>query len=89
MKVNCICCNNELEAEPVDNPATIPSVYDGLIFRSTGNFGSTVFDPITLEEILQVVICDNCVRVKYNRVTRIHSIERKTDGVSETFCPRG
>jgi len=54
-------------------------VYNGLIFRATGNFGSTVFDPmpIGIEEILQVVICDDCMKKKAKRVTRIHNIQRE------------
>lgn len=78
-KVNCICCNRELEVELVDdNPLTISPIYDGLIFRAIGNFGSTVFDPMPtgIEEMLQVIICDDCIRTRAKRVTRLCDIQR-------------
>lgn len=89
-KVNCFCCNNELAAEPSDNPMVITPVYDGLIFRSIGNYGSTVFDPMPtrVEGILQVVICDNCIKVKANRATKLHNIKRETTAKSVEFNPK-
>lgn len=87
-KVQCICCGNWLSAESVgDDPLTITPVYDGLIFRATGNFGSTVFDPmpIGLEEYLQVVICDDCIRNNSSRFTRIHNIKRVTLADAKPF----
>lgn len=60
----CMCCNNVLVAEPSDNPTDYFPVYDGLIFRSNGNFGSTIFDPMPArrKEMLQVIICDKCIK---------------------------
>lgn len=43
---NCICCDRVLQAESTDNPIVITPVYNGLIFRATGNYGSAVFDPM-------------------------------------------
>ena len=63
-KFNCICCKRVLKAEPTENPMVVPPVYSGIVFRSTGNFGSTVFDPMPIgaEEMLQIVICDECIK---------------------------
>lgn len=33
---------------------------DGLFFRATGNFGSTIFDPMD-DQFLEIIICDACV----------------------------
>ena len=66
-KVNCFCCDRILDRESyVDNPLVISGVHGGIIFRATGNYGSTVFDPMPagIEEILQVIICDDCVRTR-------------------------
>lgn len=45
-EVNCICCDKVLETEPTDDPITIHPIYNGLIFRASGNYGSTIFDPM-------------------------------------------
>ena len=75
---NCICCGNILEAESNDEPLTISGIYGGLIFRSVGNFGSTIFDPMPTqrEEMLQVIICDECIKNYINLVSHIRNIDR-------------
>lgn len=86
-EIKCICCDRLLKEEPIDNPIVIHPVYNGLIFRATGNFGSTIFDPmpIGVEEILQVIICDYCIRKKIKAVTRIHNINRDVTAESGEF----
>ncbi|MCK5613410.1 hypothetical protein KAR91_66685 [Candidatus Pacearchaeota archaeon] len=77
----CICfgCGKELEMESVDNPATISTVYGGLIFRSFGNYGSTSFDPVSKsykgDELLQIVLCDDCVTEDGKGVMRVYNID--------------
>ena len=85
----CICCGNGFATESSDNPIDIFSVYGGLIFRSTGNYGSHVFDPMPTqkEEMLQVIICDECIRKNASRVKRIHNIKRKVTAKIEKFKP--
>ena len=86
-QINCICCNRAVDMEIDANPLVIGPVYDALIFRATGNFGSTVFDPITTdgEELLQVIICDNCIKRKIKRVTHIFDIATATEAKAEQF----
>lgn len=86
-EVKCICCDRILEEEPTDNPLTIHPIYDGLIFRATGNFGSTIFDPMPTrkEEKLQVIICDDCIKMKVKSVTRIYNINRDVTAEAEPF----
>lgn len=82
-KCTCICCGTILDAEFSDNsnPLVISPVYDGLIFRATGNFGSTIFDSMPMdcprprEEILQVIICDECMRDRIDLVSHIQNIK--------------
>lgn len=89
MQINCICCNRALKTVLYvgENPTVIPAVYDGLIFRSTGNYGSKVFDPMPTqeEEMLQVVICDDCIEYRVKRVVKIHNIKRITTADAEPF----
>jgi len=72
-----------------EDPLVISPMYHGLIFRSTGNYGSTVFDPmpIGVEEILQVIICDDCMKRKAKRVIRLHNIRRETTADIGEFDP--
>lgn len=91
-EVNCICCGLALKTEPNDNPMVIFPVYDGLIFRATGNFGSTVFDPMSFlpgmkEQMLQVIICDECMKVRAKRVTRLCNIKSETTADRGEFLP--
>lgn len=90
-RVQCMCCDKWLDAEFLDSDdlLTVVPVYDGLIFRATGNFGSTIFDPMPIgeEEYLLVVICDDCVKSKAKRVTHIFNIERTYSSDCGRFKP--
>jgi len=55
------CLELDLEFEKDEDSLNLHPVYGGLWFRATGNFGSTIFDPILKEEELRIVICDKCV----------------------------
>lgn len=87
IEVNCFCCGRELEAEPRDNPMVLSGLYNALWFRSNGNYGSTVFDPLTdsLEELLQIVICDCCIKAKIKEVEYIYNIRNRTTSELKTF----
>ncbi len=50
-----------------------------LIFRATGNYGSTIFDPLG-REALQIVICDACVMERIERVEHIVRPGQVPDG---------
>jgi hypothetical protein len=41
--------------------------------------------PIGKEEMLQIIICDDCVKRKMRRVVRIHNIEREVTADAEPF----
>ena len=72
---NCFVCEKEIEVTDF--------VYDATIWKSHGNFGSTVFDPIEDNRHLEILICDEClqkkrgsvedvsVRVDYKEISRI------------------
>lgn len=94
MMDKCICfgCGKELQIEPVDNPATIHPVYGGLVFRSLGNYGSTVFDPISPrfggykgDSLLQIVICDDCVTKEGKGVMHVYNIDDTGSADIQTF----
>jgi hypothetical protein len=56
----CLACGKPSRpAMPGGGRHSPPS--DALLFLTYGNYGSTVFDPVTGEEYLLAVICDACV----------------------------
>jgi len=71
-KVNCLICNKELEFDYEDifekESYYIPGILDGVVCESLGNYGSSVFDPIDEDEILQFYICDECIVKKADKI---------------------
>ena len=62
MKINCIKCHRELEhwdvyAEEEQQMHPI----GGTVFRTYGNYGSAVFDPMDAT-YLEISVCDECLR---------------------------
>ncbi len=81
----CFCCGNYLSIDLDRDPTALTAVYDGLWFRSYGNYGSSVFDPMPDDGFLQIVICDSCVEKKSERVTHIHRIRTTTTAEKTSF----
>lgn len=54
----CFRCGHDLE--PTWEGSR--DAWGGTTFRSSGNYGSTVFDPMSAAEELEVIICDGCLR---------------------------
>lgn len=88
-RLKCICCNRVVESEANPNPFVVSPVYGGLRFRTYGNYGSSVFDPMPVEceDMLEIVICDQCIKKKASRVTVIKNVRRKTTATREEFKP--
>lgn len=82
--VNCLICDCELEFKPSENPMVINSLDGGLWFMASGNYGSTLFDPINEEKYLQIAICDKCVKKNQDKVSHIFNIRsEKTAEIEE------
>jgi len=57
----CIVCSKVLEpAFPSEVDSHGP--YAATMFTSRGNYGSTLFDPVTINLFLQINVCDDCLR---------------------------
>jgi len=48
--------------------------YPGIIFETSGNYGSTTFDSFG-SAMLSIVICDACMKEKADRVVKFHSMK--------------
>lgn len=79
IEVQCIICGSKLEKEELNkenmNPKTIGIVYDGVIFRASGNYGSSVFDPFPDNGFAEIIICDKCMVEKKDKILRVKNIK--------------
>lgn len=85
--VNCLACDKELKMEPLHGrEATdcIGVVYDGLVCRTSGNYGSEIFDSQN-SEYLEFYVCDKCAKArvdKFKHVTYIkHAVSKPVKSV--------
>lgn len=70
----CVCCGAKITLDQVEKKLKMDSwhvAYGGIICRSRGNFGSTIFDPMTSDEFLEFYLCDKCVKRKARQITRV------------------
>jgi hypothetical protein len=79
---HCFVCGIEFEASYSDGPKDWPSV----IFEATGNWGSTVFDPMHPAK-LSIRICDKCVLSRRDRLidSQNHLPDSLRDDVEEFY----
>jgi len=70
--MHCIVCGKSLETEEneVGDTLCIFPVYDGVMCRIYGNYGSTKYDPLNEDEILHFVLCDECLVKKADKIQR-------------------
>lgn len=72
--VNCFCCQKEMQYEEEENHSlNLLPLYKGLWFRSSGNYGSSIFDPND-ERYFQIAICDLCLLDKTQSIQLIKDI---------------
>lgn len=69
--ISCIVCDKEMDnwAYTMHGGKKVEvHPMSGLHFRSTGHYGSSIFDPMGTGEHLDVAICDLCVMTKISKV---------------------
>ncbi len=70
--IGCMVCGKELdnlqyESRETGKPIEVHPM-GGLHFRTYGNYGSVIFDPVGTGEYLDVAICDLCVMKNLDKV---------------------
>lgn len=76
-KWTCFKCGKKMDpalANPMDLPWPDIPPCDGLVFRSYGNYGSTIFDPegtFEDERALEIAVCDECVKKHQRKVVYV------------------
>lgn len=70
----CLVCDKAVEVDDdhtqFGDCLTIFPVYDGVLCRVYGNFGSTKYDPLNEDEVLHFVVCDECLVAKADKIQR-------------------
>lgn len=88
--IKCFCCGKKMDVywdEGEKGRESVPSQLSGLWFIATGNYGSTIYDPLSdLDQHLRIAICDECVVNKKNEVTHI-TIHKKITSTADPFDP--
>jgi len=82
----CIVCEKELEEEDYDiggkHLLCWNTLYDGIILKSCGNYGSVEYDPMDgVSEYLELALCDKCLVVKGHLIQRCQEVKKKKDAV--------
>jgi len=91
-RTECFCCGKKLDLDihcGDDKPHVISPVYEGLRFRSSGNFGSTIYDPmpISKREFLEIVVCDACIMKRKEKVRHVYGVRTSTTSEAKPFDP--
>lgn len=64
----CLICEKKLEHDHSENfGSSIPGILDATVWRTTGNWGSSLFDSFDSREFLETYICDECL-VKKSKI---------------------
>ena len=61
LMMNCVICRSEHKIDHQDENGYVHSVHDAVLCDSTGNYGSTEFDPLHGDEKLEFIVCDKCL----------------------------
>jgi hypothetical protein len=84
MKIDrvCIICEKELECCGLDEDDFSNPPNNATYWTTSGNYGSTVFDPCGTGEQLECYICDECLKKKAKfvyeyRIVRKNELEYK------------
>jgi hypothetical protein len=73
----CFVCGTKLESALGAKGDKFGNLPDGAtVFSSHGNYGSTVYDPIFLEEHLEINLCDRCLQEHPELVARVEPISQ-------------
>lgn len=89
--ITCFACGSELELLWPDEPTLPPQCHDAVMFKASGNYGSTVYDPAApgrqSPEHLLINVCDGCLIRRADRVTLVKERIMRPRLVCEPWRP--
>jgi hypothetical protein len=75
LNLQCIRCDKQLDIHTMEpnNAASFPCVHKGVVFRSSGQFGSSILDcgvgiPGGYQSDIQIILCDDCIEKNGDRI---------------------
>ena len=86
-EIVCFVCEHPLDNDHSDGfGSVIPGILDATVWRATGNWGSSLFDPLDNDGFLETYICDRCLVKKSHLVYNVEIETKKTEEVKvDTF----
>lgn len=83
MTLPCIVCGKALESAlpSVGSRTEVNQPNDGTTFSSHGHYGSTVWDPMTGTDLLEINVCDPCLIERKDRVIHVKRVTQAHDTV--------
>lgn len=83
----CACCFKDLECVEEDLPY---QPYDANIFNSHGHYGSTLYDPVNIREVLSLSICSACMlkAAEHGAITKVTEVLRPSEYLRESWNPK-
>lgn len=83
MTLPCIVCGKALESavRSVGSRTDPNQPSEGTVFSSHGNYGSTVWDPMTGVDMLEINVCDPCLVEHAGRVLHVKRVTQAHDTV--------
>lgn len=78
MTKHCLVCEKEIEGDDV-------AVHDATVWRSHGDYGSKVYDPLAGDVFLEAFVCDNCLLKKKALIEEV--VVQRTTEVVERRSP--
>ena len=67
--MRCFFCERPTQVDDL-------AVHDATIWRTSGNFGSRVYDPLTEGRHLELVICDDCLSSRKHFIEEVVTVHR-------------
>lgn len=79
--MQCFLCKRPIQADD-------QGVHDATLWRTSGNFGSRVYDQLTEGSFLEIAICDDCLTERQQLVEEV-TIVRRIEEVSRHAAELG
>jgi len=81
IKKMCLVCDKEVDVDDAGRESgSIQPAYNATVWRTWGNYGSTLFDPMLGDVYLEAVVCDNCLKAKKSQMELIR-VRKRTEVV--------
>lgn len=87
IETKCLLCDKAVSVERSLSHESIPVAHNATVWRSHGNYGSSVYDPVRdpFPQFLEVYVCDTCLRSKVESVQHVQIIRNLPDAIFQSL----